>query len=265
MSNPPVPPSNAGNSAPHEQPEYGKSENGQAGQPAPQYGQQAPQYGQQAPQYGQQAPQYGQPQYGQQPPQYGQPQYGQQAPQYGQSQYGQSQYGQSYGEGAWPSQQPSSTSSVPQLVNISFWMILAAGLLTLIGIPIAIALLNSPEGTSMVNEALSAQGAEAAGVDAETIVSIAITTVVIVSLIGAGLYALVAFNIRRGKNWARILGTVFAAISLLGLAQMGIGTITILLGIAAIVLLYLPGAAPYFQKNQPFANPYGQAGNPYGR
>jgi hypothetical protein len=144
-------------------------------------------------------------------------------------------------------------------------MILAAGLLTLIGIPIAIALLNSPQGISMVNEALSAQGAEAAGVDAETIVGIAITTVVIVSLIGAGLYALVAFNIRRGKNWARILGTVFAAISLLGLAQIGIGTITILLGIAAMVLLYMPGAAPYFQKNQPFANPYGQAGNPYGR
>jgi hypothetical protein len=39
-----------------------------------------------------------------------------------------------------------------------------------------------------------------------------------------------------------------------------------LLGIAAIVLLYLPGSAPYFRRQQPFANPYGGGlGNPYGR
>ncbi|MGM7777229.1 hypothetical protein ACSVHC_14595 [Arthrobacter sp. KNU-44] len=269
MSTPPYPPSTPGENPTPEEPKYGQQSPQQGQQP--QYGQQAPQYGQPSvPQYGQQAPQQGQqpsygqpsaPQYGQQAPQ--QPQYGQQAPQ--QPQYGQPsvpQYGQG-GPVAWPSQQPAATSGVPQLVNISFWLMIAAGLLTLIGIPFTIATLNSPAGKSMLDQALSAQGTSASGIDTSSFINILITVLVIFSVIFAGLYALVAFNVRKGKNWARILGTVFAAISLLGLTQIGMGTITILLGIAAIVLLYLPASAPYFRKAQPFANPYGQA--PYGR
>ena len=263
MSNPPYPPANSGENGSSQQ---GTPEQPQYGQPAqPQYGQDAPQYGQQpsAPQYGQAAPQYGQgaPQYGQQP---AAPQYGQGAPQFGQSPYGQSPYGQSqYGQSVWPSQQPATTSGVPSLVNISFWLILAAGVLNLIGIPITLAMINSPEFGSIVDEAMKAQGRNNPGIDVDSFRGIFATTVVIFSVIFAGLYALVAFNVRRGKNWARILGTIFAAISLLGLAQVGIGTVTILLGIAAIVMLYLPASAPYFRKAQPFANPYGQG--PYGR
>ncbi|MFJ4209690.1 hypothetical protein ACIPY2_14655 [Paenarthrobacter sp. NPDC089675] len=254
MSNPPYPPSNPGDSTPEQQ--GSQSSTPQYGQPsAPQYGQQsqpqAPQYGQPAaPQYGQSAPQYGQqaPQYGQQASPYGQsaPQYGQQAPQYGQ-------------DTNWPSQQPG-PSRVPQLVNISFWMILAAGVLTLIGIPLTIALLNSSEGQAMIQQALDGQGSRSSDISVSSIVGVAITFVVIISLIMAGLYALVAFKVRQGKNWARILGTVLAAISLLGLSQIGVGTITILLGVAAIVLLYLPASAPYFRKQQAFGNPYQ---NPY--
>ncbi|UKA58097.1 hypothetical protein [Arthrobacter sp. FW306-2-2C-D06B] len=274
MSTPPYPPSTPGENPTPEQPKYGQQTPQQGQQP--QYGQQAPQYGQpSAPQYGQQSPQQGQqPPYGQpSAPQYGQPsapQYGQQAPQYGQQAPQQPQYGQSpvpqYGQGGattWPSQQPAATSGVPQLVNISFWLMIAAGVLTLIGIPFTIATLNSPAGKSMFDQALAAQGNNASGVDTSTFISIAITFLVIFSVIFAGLYALVAFKVRKGKNWARILGTVFAAISLFGLTQLGMGTITILLGIAAIVLLYLPASAPYFRKAQPFANPYGQP--PYGR
>jgi hypothetical protein len=133
----------------------------------------------------------------------------------------------------------------------------------LIGIPFAIATLNSPNGKSMIEQALAAQGPNASGIDTNSFIGILVTVLVVFSVIFAGLYALVAFNVRKGKNWARILGTIFAAISLLGLSQLGLGTITILLGIAAIVLLYLPASAPYFRKAQPFANPYGQA--PYGR
>ncbi|MHC6222139.1 hypothetical protein [Arthrobacter sp. MMS24-S77] len=277
MSTPPYPPSTPGENTTPDQPQYGQQAPQPGQQPGqqPQYGQpSAPQYGQQAPQYGQQAPQPGQqpgqqPQYGQpSAPQYGQqaPQYGQQAPQPGQQpQYGQPsvpQYGQS-GPVTWPSQQPAATSGVPQLVNISFWLIVAAGVLTLIGIPFSIASLNSPAGKSMIDQALSAQGANASGLDTSSVISVVVTIMVIFSVIFAGLYALVAFNVRKGKNWARILGTVFAAISLLGLTQIGLGTITILLGIAAMVLLYLPASAPFFRKTLPFANPYNQA--PYGR
>ncbi|MFE4197208.1 hypothetical protein ACFRJ9_15195 [Paenarthrobacter sp. NPDC056912] len=251
MSNPPYPPSNPGDANQPEQP---------GSQPAaPQYGQQsppppAPQYGQPAaPQYGQQspppAPQYGQPaapQYGQQPPA---------APQYGQG-------------ANWPSQQPAPTA-VPQMVNIAFWMIVAAGILSAIS-----SLLLATTGTdafinSMTQQAAQ-QGTEFPAGSLEGMRGAIAVGAVVGAIVSLGLYALVAFPVRKGKNWARILGTVFAAISVLGLtglfqfgATYGImQLLVILLGVAAIVILYLPASAPYFRKPQPFGNPYQ---TPYGR
>jgi hypothetical protein len=263
MSTPPVPPSN-----PNE-PESGSEpapETPQYGQNAPQYGQQppaAPQYGQNAPQYGQQppaAPQYGQnaPQYGQQPP--AAPQYGQNAPQYGQApqQYGQSPYTQ------YPSQFPQAQAAggVPQLVNISFWLLAAAAAVWIISLLLAIPALDDPAMRRQFEQQMASSGAN---IDFESIKGVVIGTMVAIGLIGVGLYALVAFNVRRGKNWARILGTVFAALSIFSLFPPSVGSLGPLLGIVAIVLLYMPAAAPYFRKQQPFSNPYSQPGNPYGR
>jgi hypothetical protein len=304
MSNPPVPHSNdPGSDEPDNgsQPSNGQP---RYGQDAPQYGQNAPQYGQGNPQYGQNAPQYGQgeqgeqgtpqygqgaPPYGQNPPQYGQggqggaPQYGQSpygqnAPQYGQAQYGQPQYGQSqsgqspygqspYGQspyGQYPSEQaqPATGDGVPKLVNYSFWMIIAAGVLSILSVLIAIPTLDDPAMRSTFEEQLRGSGQNIAFEDVKGFI---IGSMVVFALIGAGLYALVAFNVRKGKNWARILGTVFAALSVFSLFPLGLNTLVGLLGIAAIVMLYLPGSAPYFQKPQPFANPYSQPGGPYGR
>ncbi|MET3932620.1 hypothetical protein [Arthrobacter sp. OAP107] len=282
MSNPPVPHSN--DPGPDEPDNGSQPSNGQPqyGQNAPQYGQNAPQYGQGAPQYGQGeqgTPQYGQgaPQYGQNPPQYGQPPYGQNAPQYGQAQSGQPQYGQSqpghppygqspYGQspyGQYPSEQVQATTGggVPKLVNYSFWMIIAAGVLSILAVLIAIPTLDDPAMRSTFEEQLRGSGQNIAFEDVKGFI---IGTMVVFALIGAGLYALVAFNVRKGKNWARILGTVFAALSVFSLFPLGLNTLVGLLGIAAIVMLYLPGSAQYFQKPQPFANPYSQPG-PYGR
>jgi hypothetical protein len=283
MSNPPVPHSNdPGSNEPNDgsqpgngQPRYGQDapQYGQnTPQDAPQYGQNTPQYGQNAPQYGQggqSTPQYGQnaPQYGQSTPQYGQGAYGQNPPQYGQPQSGQSPYGQSpYGQspyGQYPSEQAQASTGdgVPKLVNYSFWMIIAAGVLSILSILITIPTLDDPAMRSTFEEQLRGSGQNIAFEDVKGFI---IGTMVVFALIGAGLYALVAFNVRKGKNWARILGTVFAALSVFSLFPAGLNTLVGLLGIAAIIMLYLPGAAPYFQKPQPFANPYSQPG-PYGR
>jgi hypothetical protein len=295
MSNPPVqpPPPNGsepgrestpapqapqyGENAP-QTPQYGEQTPPTYGQNAPQtpqYGQQAPPaYGQnapQTPQYGQnapQAPQYGQqtpPAYGQnspQTPQYGQqtpPAYGQnapQAPQYGQSPYGQSPYAQ------YPSDQPQAQGAVPQLVNTSFWLIIAAGALWVISMLVSLGTLDTPAVRDMFEQQMAASGTS---VDFESIKGVLIGTIVVFAAISAGLYALVAFNVRKGRNWARILGTVFAALSVFNIIPLSLATLAALVGIAAIVLLYLPAAAPYFQKRQPFANPYGQPGAPFGK
>ena len=275
MSTPPVPPNP---SEPNSHEPNQDSAEARGGQPS--YGQDAPQYGQNtppAPQYGQNAPQYGQntppaPQFGQGAPQYGQntpPTYGQGAPQYGQqssapSPYGQSPYGQSpYG---YPSEQPqggASAAGVPQLVNTSFWMIIGAGVLSvLLTILVSIPALDDPAMRSTFEEQLRGSGQN---VTFDDIKGLIIGTMVVFALVGAGLYALVAFNVRKGKNLARILGTVFAALSVFSLFPLGLNTLVGLLGIAAIVMLYLPASAPYFQKPQPFANPYSQPGGPFGR
>jgi hypothetical protein len=265
MSTPPVPPP-----VPHD-PHSGNDEsgNGQPGGQQPRYGQNAPQYGQNAPQYGQNAPQYGSqppaaPQYGQNAPQA--PGYGQGSPQYGQSQYGQPPYGQSpYGQ--YPSEQPQAAGSngVPQLVNISFWLLIASAVIFVIGMLTGLTQLDDPAFRQTFEQQMQASGAS--GVTYDDIKSVIAGTLVVFAIIGAALYLLVAFFIRKGKNWARILGTVFAALSVLGLFGVpSFGTIGTVLGIAAIVLLYLPAAAPYFRKQQPLANPYsGGFGNPYGR
>jgi hypothetical protein len=104
-----------------------------------------------------------------------------------------------------------------------------------------------------------------AKVDFESIKGVLVGTIVVFALISAGLYALVAFNVRKGKNWARILGTVFAALSIFNIVPLSLATLAALVGIAAIVLLYLPAASPYFQKRQSLANPFGQPGAPFGK
>lgn len=245
MSTPPVPPAN------QDEPESG----GQNAPQQPQYGQNAPQYGQNAPQQ----PQYGVPQYGQNQPQqqFGQSQFGQ--PQQGQSPYGQSPYGQSpYSQ--YPSELPSSTSPVPQLVNISFYLLILSAVISVLSLLLIIPMLDEPDMRRQFEDQLAAQGQ--GEVPFEDLKAMIIGILVVFAVITAGLYALVAFNVRKGKNWARILGTVFAALSILGLFSPSWATIGTLAGIAAIVLLYLPGAAPYFNKQQPFASPYSQ---PYGR
>ncbi|GGJ13221.1 hypothetical protein [Paenarthrobacter histidinolovorans] len=241
MSNPPYPPSNPGDSNQPEQP---------GAQPAaPQYGQQsqppaAPQYGQPAaPQYGQQTQPPAAPQYGQPP-----------APQYGQT--GASPYGQApqYGQDTnWPSQQPG-PATVPQMVNIAFWLIIGAGAIWLISILISMAAMNDPSFRSMFEDQMSAGGA--ADVRFEDVQGFIVGVMVALGVIGAGLYALVAINVRKGRNWARILGTVLAALSIFALVPLSLATLSALLGIAAIVLLYLPASAPYFRKTAQFGNPY---------
>ncbi|MDQ0663054.1 hypothetical protein QFZ35_001552 [Arthrobacter ulcerisalmonis] len=266
MSTPPVPP-------PAPQDPHSNNDqpgNDQSGSQQPRYGQNAPQYGQNAPQYGQNQPQYGSqppaaPQYGQNAPQYGSP-YGQNAPQapgYGQNPppFGQSPYGQ------YPSEQPQAAGSngIPQLVNISFWLLIASAVIFVIGMLTGLTQLDNPEFRQAFEQQVQASGAS--GVTYDDIKSVIAGTLVVFAIIGAALYLLVAFFIRKGKNWARILGTVFAALSIFGLFGVpSIGTLGTVLGIAAIVLLYLPAAAPYFRKQQPFGNPSsGGFGNPYGR
>ncbi|GGC81137.1 hypothetical protein GCM10011512_04880 [Tersicoccus solisilvae] len=232
------------------------------GQPAdqqPTYGQ-GQQYGQQ-PTYGQDQQQY--PAYGQQPA-YGQDQqYGQQNPAYGQGQqnpaYGQGQQYPAYGQGAGYGQGPASArpTAMPREVNIGSWLIAAGGLLAMVYTILTAAALGSDAGRRQFEEAFRQSGQNTQGFSVDQLVGTAQTMLFAGGAIALVLYVLVVVFVRRGKNWARILGTVLAALSLLFITAWFLGTLATLLGIAGVVMLWLRPSAPWFRK-APAAAPWGR-------
>lgn len=208
------------------------------------------------PQFGQNAP--GQPAYGQttgdQSQGYGQP--GQpNLPPAGQGYPNQQHYGYpqqpaggqpgfSGGAGARP--------TPPTQINAAFWLIMAAGLITLIQGLILLFVPNSVM-VDAVNQAMNAQDPSVnqelqdAGLDMAAMVGPMKMAVLFIMVIGAGIYALIATFIRKGSNGARITGTVLAAISLLGLLSSfdPLAFLAIGLGIVGIVCAWLRPASEY--------------------
>lgn len=260
---------------------------GAAADDEPKYGQRIPQ----PPQPGQPNP-YGQPQYGQNQPgqgdqpytPYGQPgtpnSAGQQPSPYGQQPYGQPPYGQQpqspYGyQSAQPSgyaypgpagQAPGGKGAPPREVMTGFWLILAAGFLTLIYTISSVLSTSDTVSFDMFSAEDREMFAEA-GITEDMISSLYVGTGVVMAVLALLVYVLVAVLVRKGKNWARILGTVFAALSavgvllslLTGLAFSSplelLSVLASLAGIVGIVMLYRPQSQPYFQ-SRPRFGPY---------
>ena len=126
-----------------------------------------------------------------------------------------------------------------------------------------IGMLDDPIMRSTFEDAMRSSGATGT-FDFEDFKSVFAGTLVVLAILGAGMYLLVAFFIRKGKNWARILGTVFAALSVFSLFQVpnsGPGNRGWHRGDRSAV----PAVhGPVLPKQQPFANPYSSPGNPYG-
>ncbi|QTF72510.1 hypothetical protein [Arthrobacter woluwensis] len=202
-----------------------------------------------APQYGANpsAPQYGAPQT--EASQTGAPQYGA-PPAYG-SQPGPA--GPGYpGAPQWPGESPYSGGQTsvarPQKVEISFWLIIAAGVLNLIGAILgAMFISDTAQYRDLVRQM------EQSGGSADSLRSMVTLMAIVFGVVQLALYLLVAFFVRKGANWARILGTVFAALSLMGLFGGNVvNIIVVVMGVAAIVLLYLKDTSPYFAKRPKF-------------
>lgn len=89
-------------------------------------------------------------------------------------------------------------------------------------------------------------------------VGVAIAMAVVFGLIGIGVWILLAFKVRAGKNWARIVTFVFAGLGLLGglasFAQPGsvvshlLAVVALAIDITLIVLLTRGPSAEYFSR-----------------
>jgi hypothetical protein len=212
---------------------------GQPGQPA-QPGYPAPSYGQP----GQPASSpYGQPGQPGQPASspYGQPGYSPYG-QAGQQPYPQQPYGYpAQGQG----QQPMGPVQKPKEIDRSYWLILAAGLAFLV--VELLAALSPTMGLTpeMMNDLESQLAAAGMTVDVAALVESTRVMAIILTVIIAGLYWLIATGIRKGSNVARIFGTIFAVMSLP--AAFGLGIIYVALGVAGIVFAYLRPSSEYFR------------------
>ncbi len=209
----------------------------------------SPRYGQNEgqPRYGQNPPtspgQNPPPAYGQNPP----PAYGQNPTPQGQQGYGQQPYGYQSAQPsgyAYPgsaSMPATAKGPAPQRVVTAHWLIIAAGVLSLLG-----AILASIDPLAQLSPDQLTQ-LEDAGVPPADAAGIVTTTVIVLGVISTAIYIFLALMIRRGKNWARITATVLAALSVFGIFGGLLQALVVLLGIAGVVLCYLKPANEYFK------------------
>lgn len=160
--------------------------------------------------------------------------------------------------GSYPSMAPApwETPAVqgppPSTVVNAFRLILVQAALSLVNI--VVALLTTDAIREQVRS--SSPTLDQSMVDAA--VGVAIAMAVVFGLIGIGVWILVAFKVRAGKNWARIVTFVFAGLGLLsGLASFAqpaaaashlLAVVALAIDIALIVLLTRGPSAEYFRK-----------------
>ncbi|WP_341395621.1 hypothetical protein [Arthrobacter sp. G119Y2] len=151
----------------------------------------------------------------------------------------------------------------PKQVEISFWLLIASLLISVVSVPLTIAAFNSPESRAETEAELQRQNV--AGLTVDDAIAATVAFLVITAVISVAITLLVAIFIRKGHNWARIVLTVFAVLSLLSLlvpsAATALGIAGMVLILAAAVLLYVTPAPAYFaaMKQYRHAKKFGQA------
>ncbi|WP_125612903.1 DUF6264 family protein [Specibacter cremeus] len=144
----------------------------------------------------------------------------------------------------------------PARVRLAARLITIAGVLQAVSTVVLVFSMFAPAAQSVLREAFKAAAAgdpqlEAALTDPALLTSVLVIATAL-SLVGAVLYFWMATSIRRGRNWARIVSTVLAAISLIALLQPNfLAVIQIGLGVVGVAMLYRSPAKEYFTRPTP--------------
>jgi hypothetical protein len=169
---------------------------------------------------------------------------------------------------------------LPDTVRYAFYLMLGGAALQILGIIAGLAQMGE------IRDQVREQLADDAGTTESTIdaaVTTAVVFIIIVGLIGAGLWLWMAYANKAGKNWARITGTVFFGIATLGTLftvagaasgssamagnSTGLSTaITVLgwlVGLATVVCLWHTRSSEYFKPQAQYGYGYQPPGQSY--
>jgi hypothetical protein len=156
----------------------------------------------------------------------------------------------------------------PNTVTYAFWCWLATTAVSLVGLILTL--------TSPIWDQAVAAGVQTSGgvtLDVQSLVTTVRIIAVVVFLIFAGVYLLFAFKMYAGRNWARIVLTVFGALSLLSALTPTTSSVTVngevysptssgltsvlpwvsaLLAVAGIVLMFLAASNKFFTESKAY-------------
>ncbi|WP_410641121.1 hypothetical protein [Amycolatopsis sp. lyj-346] len=135
----------------------------------------------------------------------------------------------------------------PGTVEGAFWAFIAAPVIGLIGSLLIFG--NRDKIASAMRDTDRQRGGNLTEAQLDQAVNVTMITAVVIAVIIAGLYLLFAFKLRAGRNWARIVLTVLAALQLLSVltGQSTIGSyVAVLAAVVGVVLSYTGPSNAYF-------------------
>lgn len=132
-------------------------------------------------------------------------------------------------------------SARPSSVTAAFWLWIVEAILSVVFGIIVVAVAAS---TPAVTDLSGSQRDTAVGV----LIGVAVVFIVVAVIRG-----LIAFAMRRGRNWARIVLTVLAALSIVATVVQGGGAgwllwVSVVLAVVAVVLMFVPASNAWFRR-----------------
>ncbi|WP_067449473.1 hypothetical protein [Nocardia alba] len=145
-------------------------------------------------------------------------------------------------------------------MQIAFYVMLAGAVVTLLGMAYSLTMLDRTR-----SDVLDASGGVLRGDELDILVYVSVGGAIVSSLVTAGLWVWMAFVCRAGKNWGRVTGTVFFGINALfyvvgtvmafvtstaGISLV-FSTVTLAIGLAAVILLWNGKSSSFFAARVP--------------
>ncbi|WP_269937019.1 hypothetical protein [Arthrobacter sp. HY1533] len=156
-----------------------------------------------------------------------------------------------------PDYQPVQAPVAPPVMNIVFWLMLAAGLMSVVAAVFGVMNANSSTVRAQVEAELAKRGTPVTPEMLDTVMAFSLATVIGTAVVSVIAYVVLAIFVKKGMGWARIVAAVLAVLSLgqfIGLAMPGgiATTLQILLGLAAVALCFTGAGAAFFRARRDF-------------